>query len=480
MRCLARFNFAWIALQLWLGCSLAMAAPDRPLIVVPGILGTKLCKGGEIVWGTAKSLINFERLDLGAARPEELEPCHLLDEVALLGPFWKIEVYHDLIRSLGDLGYVEGRNLFVYEYDWRKSNIDNAVLFKKFLDKIGDSRVDIVAHSMGGLVTSIYVHKFKDESRINKIVFLGTPLLGSMNALATLSEGWGSFANVVAGGINVMRRTAFSFTSLYEMMPSYENCCRVGTKDDYTSVDPLDAANWRLLGWLPNEYKMGARNKLFEENLAKARDVRQLMKLPIPPTIKVSRVVGDVFGTNLYLFAPKSDPSWKNWTFVKSRGDGTVPAWSAANSTVALEGTAPSFNEHATIFTDRGVRSILERELIAMQIPKDTRKRALRTINGTQKGIDFITVSLDSAAVPVGGKTYVRVKVRWEAPITKGEYIPRAVIGGPLHDTEIAFSDDTTDQDLQDRSLSFSGTVSAPLEPGFWRIQFDFGEMDAD
>jgi pimeloyl-ACP methyl ester carboxylesterase len=480
MRSLARFAFTWTILQFAIECSSAIAAPDRPVIVVPGILGTKLCQGKEVVWGGAKSLINFGRLDLAAGQPEDLQLCGLLDQVTVLGPFWKIEAYSNLIQGLSALGYVEGRNLFVYEYDWRKSNIENAALLKDFVDKISDSKVDIVAHSMGGLVTSIYVHKFNGTSRVNKIVFLGTPFLGSMNAFTTLSEGWGNFANMIAGGIGTIRQTALSFTSLYELMPSYDNCCRIGTKDDYMAIDPLDPAIWRMLEWLPTEYKSGDRKKFFEDSIAKAWEVRQLMKLPIPPAIKVSRVVGDVFGTNLYLVAPKTDPSWKNWTFVKARGDGTVPAWSAAGSMASLEGTAPSFNEHATIFSDRGVRSVLERELIAVQIPKDNRKRALRTTNGMQKNIDFIAISLDSAAVPIGGQTYLRMKVRWETAGTKGEYIPRAVIEGPVQDLNIPFTEDTTNDDLQDRSLSFAGIVSAPLKPGLWRIQFDFGELDSD
>ena len=39
-----------------------------------------------------------------------------------------------------------------------------------------------------------------------------------------------------------------------------------------------------------------------------------------------------------------------------ARGDGAVPAWSAANTVGnSLPGSLPSFSEHATIFDDKGV-----------------------------------------------------------------------------------------------------------------------------
>ena len=44
----------------------AEAAPERPLVVIPGILGSKLCRAdnSELVWGGVGSLFNLTKLAL--------------------------------------------------------------------------------------------------------------------------------------------------------------------------------------------------------------------------------------------------------------------------------------------------------------------------------------------------------------------------------------------------------------------------------
>src|SRR5262249_47775238 len=174
----------------------------------------KLCNGPELVWGGASSLANFHRLNLVKPNPEPLKPCGLLDKISVLGPFWKIEAYGGLIETLKGLGYEEGLTLFIFTYDWRQSNIDSARLLSELISSINAPTVDIVAHSMGGLVSTIYLHNFDGIKRVNKIIFLGTPFLGSMNAFATLSDGWGSFQNMIAGAIDTIRNTAFSLPAI--------------------------------------------------------------------------------------------------------------------------------------------------------------------------------------------------------------------------------------------------------------------------
>jgi hypothetical protein len=45
--------------------------PFRPLVFIPGILGTELLdEHGKVVWGDSSSLSNFEKLELGASPPQ--------------------------------------------------------------------------------------------------------------------------------------------------------------------------------------------------------------------------------------------------------------------------------------------------------------------------------------------------------------------------------------------------------------------------
>ena len=99
-------------------------------------------------------------------------------------PFHKI--YQGLEMRFEAEGYVKDTDLFVAYYDWRQPNAESA---HEFLDPIIEQakqktgKVDIIAHSMGGLLTQGYI-KSSDFTRgeIDKFVMLGTPNLGASGA----------------------------------------------------------------------------------------------------------------------------------------------------------------------------------------------------------------------------------------------------------------------------------------------------------
>jgi len=72
-----------------------------------------------------------------------------------------LHVYDDLLATLEANGYVRDTTLFTFPYDWRNSNVDTALLLKQKINGVkaicNCFKVDIVAHSMGGLVTRQYV-----------------------------------------------------------------------------------------------------------------------------------------------------------------------------------------------------------------------------------------------------------------------------------------------------------------------------------
>ena len=122
--------------------------PD-PVIIIPGILGSAEKNG---VW--------------------------LIDPI--------FHTYDDLIATLAANGFVEGQDLFTFPYDWRFSNILTAVALK---DKIAEvkvlcqcDKVDLVAHSMGGLVARQYIQSSRYANDIDQLIFLGTPHLGAPKA----------------------------------------------------------------------------------------------------------------------------------------------------------------------------------------------------------------------------------------------------------------------------------------------------------
>ena len=77
--------------------------------------------------------------------------------------------------------------------DWRLSAVTNASQVLAVIDNViaqtQTDRVDIVAHSQGGLVANAIVHLQASVGKINRIVTLGTPFLGAPKVLAELLYG---------------------------------------------------------------------------------------------------------------------------------------------------------------------------------------------------------------------------------------------------------------------------------------------------
>lgn len=103
-------------------------------------------------------------------------------------------IYRPFIDNLKDLGYIENKDLFICFYDWTKESINSV---NKYLiptiDKakqISNSEyVDIIGHSMGGLVARTYAQGEDYRYDINKLIMIATPNSGSVNAYYFWSGG---------------------------------------------------------------------------------------------------------------------------------------------------------------------------------------------------------------------------------------------------------------------------------------------------
>lgn len=121
----------------------------EPVLIVPGLLGS---------W-----LHNGER---------ELDPI--------------LHSFENLWDALELAGYEENTSLFFLGYDFRQSNVKTAQELKQKIAAIkaicGCPRVDVIAHSMGGLVARQYAQSDEYANDIDQLIFLGTPHLGSPKA----------------------------------------------------------------------------------------------------------------------------------------------------------------------------------------------------------------------------------------------------------------------------------------------------------
>jgi pimeloyl-ACP methyl ester carboxylesterase len=456
--------------------NVASAAPDRPLVFVPGILGSRLIdREGKVVWGEINSLYNFGRLEIGPEGPVlALKSGGLMQNINVLGPFWTIHGYDALIEQLHELGYVEGTNFFVFAYDWRQSNFDTARELDSFVKStpaLSATKFDIIAHSMGGMVTKIWCLEQGGAQRVHKVIYMGTPFQGSMNAFATLSEGWGPLVNVVAGGIDAIRRVALSFPSLYELFPTYDHCCRVGTPQKFTYLNVLNPTAWRDRDWLPAEYRAtGPRATAFDKGLANAQRVGNLMRNPAP-SIEEVKFAGDVVATRLWLYVDAAEQSWRHWSFSTSRGDGTVPVWSANNDFETEAGSNPTFAEHATIFEDRGLANKVARELVGGPPPpvREQGVDEVSTLEGAKR-LSLFRAELSPPVVTMGGKSELQLTLEFADDVVPGDIKPAASLRGPTLPAAISMKETTTANDVTLRRLTFVGEIVAPAELGTHRV----------
>lgn len=94
-----------------------------------------------------------------------------------------INSYNGLKSSLVNAGYIENNSFFVFPYDWRRPLSILAERLNAFInEKIPPGeKVNLVGHSMGGLVARSYAQNF-GVSRVNRIVTVGSPNMGVAEA----------------------------------------------------------------------------------------------------------------------------------------------------------------------------------------------------------------------------------------------------------------------------------------------------------
>lgn len=127
---------------------------NQPLILLPG-LGAS--------W-------NHEAMVLGIEKPQ----CEWYMTPG-------IKVYEGIIQTLQNANYELNKNLFVFNYDWTKPiNLivrDLKDYIEKVVDPPQDTKIDLIGHSLGGLVARTYVQNNPDNS-VDRLISLGSPHYG--------------------------------------------------------------------------------------------------------------------------------------------------------------------------------------------------------------------------------------------------------------------------------------------------------------
>jgi len=113
-----------------------------------------------------------------------------------------------------------------FAYDWRLSNTISADKLAEFIDANGYDEVILVAHSMGGIVSSLYIEgqyggQYNEDVKVDKLITLGTPYLGSPKVFGTFETGEfaDGIAKLVSWDNEVFKTLIPNMACGYELLP---------------------------------------------------------------------------------------------------------------------------------------------------------------------------------------------------------------------------------------------------------------------
>lgn len=249
-----------------------------PVVFVPGLLGARLADAttGREVW--PRSPLNLLArghyelaLPLGPADPfaRELRVTGIFDATG------GRDFYGRILRTLErNGGYRRGTpgepvrdgvpRYYVFAYDWRRDNVATAREFDAFVERIRADharpglRVDVIAHSQGGLVVRYYARygatdvlgsdppapTGAGESKLRRVVLLGTPNLGTVEGVRSLVQGF----RIYATG-HVAAETVLTMPTAFQLLPHPGVPWLLANDGRVLRADLYDAATWRGFRW---------------------------------------------------------------------------------------------------------------------------------------------------------------------------------------------------------------------------------------
>jgi pimeloyl-ACP methyl ester carboxylesterase len=225
---------------------------QNPVIVVPGITATTLVDRYPLDADEVWSMVFNKEYERVALHPDDLRYDAVEPAQVMAGQLFPI--YDDLIKALRHELSPQADQptpVFAFPYDWRMDIRLTAVRLRAFIEEViartrllkhyangGDLEVDLVGHSMGGLVICEYLAQAGRNARTGKVVTIGTPYLGSVESVVKIATG----LSLLTGSEprERERETARVTPALYQLFPSYEAAAVDRSGRD---VDVYDPAN---------------------------------------------------------------------------------------------------------------------------------------------------------------------------------------------------------------------------------------------
>jgi pimeloyl-ACP methyl ester carboxylesterase len=348
-----------------------------PVILVPGITATYLRDEyplpPEDIWKVIKKKYDRIALHPNDLRYEAREPARVVP-----GQIYEI-AYEEIIEELRyNLSTKEDEPVPVYpfSYDWRMPLEIVELQLADFVDEViertkllkhyhkagyqNNAKVNLVGHSMGGLIITGYLERKGKKAPVHKVATLATPFQGSFEAVIKVATGTANLGTEAPSSRE--RETARLTPALYHLIPSFSHGLEVTTPAIPSSL--FDPGAWqptvvdsisefiRTKG-LPTKNRKQAANDLFSALLSQAESHRDringfkldkaglkvqdwLAVVGVDTKTRVRLKIGKPGGKPEFLLSGTDRAnSWNADDPVNKRftGDGTVP----------FEGAIPKF-----------------------------------------------------------------------------------------------------------------------------------------
>ena len=320
---------------------LALTPERRPVVFVPGMMGSQLWLGNERVWPNMGYLIKHQDI-LRYPSSVPLEPRGILDEVVIVPNLVKMDQYNRLGDYLvEELGYQREVDFFEFAYDWRQDVRLSARKLVELIERIPNNQpITLIAHSLGTMVSRYYIERLGGKQRVERVILMGGPHQGSLKILTSMLVA----PDVLPFGLyaDKARKLVMSFPSCYQVTPTY--ACAVdqnGKKINFLEDE----------SWLDDQYRPMLRAaRQFRQELGKRSSIPALsifgygLKTPINMAVR-RNPEGKLDGIVL-----QNEPS----------GDSAIPEKSAV-----LDGSDihPVQQYHGSLFVDKDVKMRLKVEL---------------------------------------------------------------------------------------------------------------------
>lgn len=275
------------------GCGTAPQQPDlkrlyvvstserfqNPVVLIPGTLASRLRTTADKreIWPGPLTNFVVDRSETLAldVDSETLEPLkEQVEPYGLIDGFAGRHYYSQLRQALEHAGgYVlgnlseqnrrTGRRYYLFLYDWRQDLVVTAAELDRFIDGIrrsyGDPtlKVDIVAHSMGGLIARYYLRyggedvlnadSFRPSQagarKVRKVILIGTPNWGSISGLQAFMGGYR------LGLVKFQPEILATMPAAYELLPHPDRDWMITPNGKKWDRDLYDVDTWRTYQW---------------------------------------------------------------------------------------------------------------------------------------------------------------------------------------------------------------------------------------